>query len=216
MNLDEIKKKLMESLGDLNEEEAQKYFNLLLEEKVPPLEIINTALKPGMDIVGSRYETGEYFLSDLMLAGHIMKGFMNILTPMLKSDASGPKLGTVVIGTVRGDMHDIGKNLFGTLLIGAGFDVLDLGTDVAPEKFLDKVKEVNAVALGMSTLLSTHLFEMKNTVDLFKREGYYDKVMIIIGGRPVTEEFAKEIGATYGKDALTGVKLVKRHLGFEE
>jgi len=206
----------MESLGDLNEEEAQKYFNMLLEANIPPLEIINTALKPGMDIVGSRYETGEYFLSDLMLAGHIMKNFMAVLTPMLKSDKSGPKLGTVVIGTVRGDMHDIGKNLFGTLLVGAGFDVVDLGTDVPPEKFLEKAKEVNAVAVGMSTLLSTHLFEMKNTVDVFKKEGLYGKLMIIIGGRPVTEEFAKEIGATYGKDALTGVKLIKKYLGFEE
>ena len=183
-----------------------------LENKISPIEIVSKSIVEGMSIVGEKFEKGEYFLSELIVAGEIGKEITKLLDPYLKAEETRlEKLGRVVIGTVRGDLHDIGKNIVAMMLEAAGFEVIDLGADVPPEKFVEAVKEHDANIVAMSALLTVTMPEMKNVIDELKKAGLRDKVKVIVGGAPVTEEYAKSIGADgYGETAVEGVRICKQ------
>ena len=167
------------------------------------------AMQEGMIEVGKKYEEGEYFLSELMAAGEIFKTTMEELTPYL-SKTKTVSVGTVVMGTVQGDLHDIGKNIFKTLLQSAGFTVLDLGVDVSPERFVDEVRKSNVDIVAMSSLLTTTMDQMRLMIDALKKAGLRNKVRIIVGGNPITAEFGKEIGAGAAvRDAVAGATLCR-------
>ncbi|RLE71234.1 MAG: cobalamin-binding protein [Thermoprotei archaeon] len=212
---EELLEKIKNLMVDLEIDKVKEAVQEALNKNIPPLTIINKALSPAMEIIGEKYEKGEYYLAELVVAGDTFKEVMDILKPYLKKQTL-KKLGKVVIGTVRGDLHEIGKNIVATMLETAGFDVYDLGVDVPPEKFVEKAKEVDADIVALSALLTTTMIEMKNVIDEFKKAGLRDKVKIIVGGAPVTEEYAKKIGAdAYGKDAVEAVKICKQLVGAE-
>ncbi len=173
--------------------------------------IVN-ALAEGMQIIGIKYEKGEYFISDLIVAGEIFKEAMSILKPrIIESREETKPLGRIVIGTVYGDIHDIGKNLVATFLEAAGFEVIDLGVDVPPEKFVEAIKQYNPDIVGMSALLTSTMMHMKNIIEAIEREGLRNKVKVIVGGAPITEKFAIEIGAdAYGENAFKAVEICKK------
>ena len=180
-----------------------------LKKGIPPFEILENGLSPGLDRIGQRFEKREYFLSELALAGHIMKRAMDLLNPYFVSSHGG-RLGRFLIGTVKGDLHDIGKNIVSTMLTGAGFEVYDLGIDVPDEKFLKKALEIQPDFVGMSSLLTTTMLSMKRVIELFQENGIREKVYIFVGGAVVTQAFADEIGADgYAKDALECTQMAK-------
>jgi len=176
---------------------------------VPAYEVVMEGMARGMEVVGEKYERNEYFLAELIMAGETMKEGMKVLEPYLKAGEL-KKIGKVVIGTVRGDLHDIGKNIVATLLSAAGFDVIDLGVDVPPEKFVEAVKENSPDIVGMSALLTTTMVEMEDIIKELKKAGLRDKVKVIIGGAPITREYAEKIGAdAAARDAVEGVNICK-------
>ena len=180
-----------------------------LKEGVPPLKIIE-AMGRGMDLVGKKYEAGEYFLPELLVSGETMKRGVSVVEPHLGARAREFK-GTIVLGTVEGDIHDIGKNIFGTLARGAGFRIVDLGTDVSVKKFIDAVRRESAGALGMSCLITTAMPGMEEVIGALKKEGLRERVKVILGGAPITEEFGKRVGADAAvNDAVKGVEALKR------
>jgi len=174
-----------------------------------PMDLISVSMVPAMDEVGRLFEAEEYFVPELLLAGRAMKAAMEILRPLMT--AAGQRFATrVVIGTVKGDLHDIGKNIVASMLEGGGFEVIDLGADVAPEKFVAAVEERDPHILCMSALLTVTMPAMRTTIDALKRAGVRDRVKVLIGGAPVTTEYAKEIGADgYSDNASGAVSLVK-------
>jgi len=184
-----------------------------LEQQVPAQTILAEALVPGMEEVGELFSRGEYFVPELLLAARAMSASVDLLRPLLGEGALG-SAGTVVLGTVKGDLHDIGKRLVAIMLEGSGFEIIDLGTDVAPERFVEAAGENSATLLGLSGLLSTTLPAMEATVQAVRRAGLEGKVRVMVGGAPVTDEFASEIGADgYGADALSAVSVARRLLG---
>jgi methylmalonyl-CoA mutase cobalamin-binding domain/chain len=201
---------------DLDEDKAHSLVKSLLNEGVDPQELIET-LREAVDIIGEKYEKKEYFLTELVMAGEIFKDSAKLIEPQLKKTQKFEKpKGIVVMGTVKGDVHDIGKNIFTTLLKSAGFEVYDLGVDVPPEDFVKKVKETNANYVGYSGLLTVALESMKKTTKLLQKEGIREKVKIIIGGLPVDEMWMKEARAdAYTDNAFTGVKKIKEWAGVE-
>ena len=200
---------IRDSIVNLDFDGAREYTLKALDNKISPQEIISRSIAEGMDIVGKKFEASEYFLSELIVAGEIGKEITKMLEPYLKG-TEVKKLGKVVIGTVRGDLHDIGKNIVAIMLESAGFEVIDLGADVPPEKFVEAVKKEKPEIVAMSALLTVTMVEMKSVVDALKEAGIRDRVKIIVGGAPVTEEFAKSIGADgYGADAVQGVRICK-------
>lgn len=171
--------------------------------------ILNEGLIAGMEVVGRRFGAHEIFLPDVLLAARAMNAGLAVLEPHL-GQADVKSRGKVVIGTVQGDLHDIGKNLVGIMLAGAGFQVIDLGKDVSPRKFVDAARDSGADVIGMSALLTTTMPVMRHVVSLVKEEGLDGSVRTLIGGAPVTEEFAREIGAdAYGFDAANAVDRVR-------
>ena len=184
-----------------------------LAAKLPPDEILNTGLIAAMKEVGARFEAGDFYVPEMLIAARAMQAGLAILKPHLVSGGI-ESAGRVVIGTVKGDLHDIGKNLVSMMLEGAGFEIYDLGTDVPPEKFIAAIKENNAGLLGMSALLTTTMSNMKLVVAALKEAGVREQVKVMIGGAPVTESFAKEIGADgYAPDASRAVTLAKSLMG---
>ena len=184
-----------------------------LEAKLPPDEILNTGLIAAMKEVGARFEAGDFYVPEMLIAARAMQAGLAILKPHLVSGGI-QSAGKVVIGTVKGDLHDIGKNLVSMMLEGAGFEIVDLGTDVPPEKFIAAIKENNAGLLGMSALLTTTMSNMKLVLTALKEAGVREQVKVMIGGAPVTESFAKEIGADgYAPDASRAVTLAKSLMG---
>jgi 5-methyltetrahydrofolate--homocysteine methyltransferase len=169
--------------------------------------ILKQGMMAAMGEVGRLFEEGEYFVPELLVAARAMQGGMDILRPLLVAEDVEP-VGKIVIGTVKGDLHDIGKNLVSMMMQGAGFEVTDLGTDVAPEKFVDAVKVSGANLVAMSALLTTTMANMPATIDAFNQAGIRDKVKIMIGGAPVTDQFAQKIGADgYAPDANQAARL---------
>jgi 5-methyltetrahydrofolate--homocysteine methyltransferase len=178
-----------------------------LEGGIEAREILLGALSSGMDRVGEKYESGEYFLPDMLTAAEAVGTAMEILEPYLLSSGVEPK-GRVVLATVKGDLHDIGKNIVGLMLRGAGYDVLDLGSDVDGPEIVKQVKSAGAGILGLSALLTTTMVEMSKIIEELSREGIREKVKIMVGGAPLSPGFGEEIGAdAYGKDAIAAVKI---------
>jgi 5-methyltetrahydrofolate--homocysteine methyltransferase len=177
-----------------------------------PLQLISESMGPAMDEVGRLFEAEEYFVPELLLAGRAMRSALEILRPLMT--ASGQKLATkVVIGTVKGDLHDIGKNIVGSMLEGSGFEVIDLGSDVSPEKFVSAVMEQKPQIVCMSALLTVTMPAMKTTIDALTNAGVRTNVKVLIGGAPVTSQYAKEIGADgYSENASGAVGLVRNLL----
>jgi 5-methyltetrahydrofolate--homocysteine methyltransferase len=185
----------------------------VIDQGIPPKTILDDGLIAGMGVVGDRFRVHEIFLPDVLLAAKAMYAGMDQLRPLLVKEGI-PTLGRVVIGSVRGDLHDIGKNLVGIMLKGAGFDVIDLGHDVAPERMVATAAEQGATVIGMSALLTTTMPVMADVVALLRAQGLAGKVRTVIGGAPVSAAFAKEIGAdAYGFDAGNAVDVVKELAG---
>jgi methanogenic corrinoid protein MtbC1 len=204
---DEIAKSVYELEGA---DKTVKFVEKALKEKYSATEIIEKGLKKGLDEVGRRYEKGEYFLSELLYAGDIMKSTLEMLGPYMKQDKI-EEIGAIVLGTVRGDIHDIGKNIFATMAQFSGFKIYDLGVDVDPKTFVNEIKKTGANVLALSTLLTSTLPEVKIVIEELKKAGIRDKVKVIIGGNAVTKQFAKEVGADAGAlDAVQGLEICKR------
>jgi 5-methyltetrahydrofolate--homocysteine methyltransferase len=181
-----------------------------IAEGVEPMKLISEAMVPAMDEVGRRFECEEYFVPELLLSARAMKGSLELLRPLLAAGGVEPT-GRVAIGTVQGDLHDIGKNLVASLLEGGGFEVHDLGTDVSPEKFIQAVKDKGCKIVCLSALLTVTMPSMKKTIDALKAAGVRDRVKVLIGGAPVTQQYAEEIGADgYGENANSAVSLARR------
>ncbi len=178
---------------------------------VEPLAIIDHGLVPGIRDVGERFQCGEYFLPNLIASARAMTGAMKVLEPELRArQQTVTRLGTVVIGTVKGDIHEIGKSLVATMLSANGFAVHDLGVDVSVERFLAAVREHSANLVGMSALLTTTMSNQRKVIDALKAEGLRDSVKVMVGGAPVTEQWARDIGADgYAEDAIGAVVLAK-------
>jgi corrinoid protein of di/trimethylamine methyltransferase len=183
-----------------------------LDEGVEPLTLVTDTMVPAMDEAGRRFEAEEYFVPELLLAARAMKAAMALIRPLLV--ASGAKsAGRVAVGTVKGDLHDIGKNLVASMLEGGGFDVLDLGADVSPEKFIAAVKEQGAQVVCLSALLTVTMPAMKTTIEALKTAGVRGSVKVLVGGAPVTAQYANEIGADgYGENANSAVALTRKLL----
>jgi 5-methyltetrahydrofolate--homocysteine methyltransferase len=181
-----------------------------LEQKAEPMELVTRYMIPAMDEVGKRFECEDYFVPELLLAARAMKGSLELIRPLLIASGAEPT-GRVVIGTVKGDLHDIGKNLVSSMLEGGGFEVTDLGADVAPEKFVQTVQNQKVDLICLSALLTVTMPAMKTTIDALKQAGVRDKVKVIVGGAPVTARYAEEIGADgYGENANSAVTMARK------
>jgi corrinoid protein of di/trimethylamine methyltransferase len=202
---------MKQSVIDGAAERAAELAALSLRNGMAPLDAINLGYIPGMQHVGEQFGLRRMFLPDMMASAEAMKAAMGVLEPELaKSGGERPFLGTVVLGTVKGDIHEIGKTLVATLLQANGFRVFDLGVDVEGEKFAAKAREVNADVIGCSALLTTTMKNQKSVIEALEREGLRPRVKVVVGGAPVTRQWAQEIGADgYGKDAVGAVDLVK-------
>jgi 5-methyltetrahydrofolate--homocysteine methyltransferase len=201
--------KLTEAVEKGNRNEAKRLTQELLNSGIVPLDIVEKGLVPGMAIVGEKFKNNQIFVPEMLIAARAMKEAMALLEPLLAAAGYKPKY-TAVIGTVQGDLHDIGKNLVAMMWKGANFGVVDLGTNVPPEKFVAAAKEHNAQIIGLSALLTTTMPAMKTTIQAIRAAGL-NTAKIIIGGAPTTQEFAREIGADgYGPDAATAVDVAHR------
>ncbi|MBY9003152.1 MAG: cobalamin-dependent protein [Candidatus Lokiarchaeota archaeon] len=208
-----IEQDLVNAVIDLDENKSYGLVKKMVDDGADPNKIIEI-LKKGVEEIGERFSRKEYFLTELVMAGEIFQQSAKLLEPILKSmEKASKSTGTVVIGTVKGDVHDIGKNIFVTLLQVGGYEVYDLGVDIEPIKFLEKVKEKNANIVAYSGLLTVALDSMKETTELLKTNGLRDKVKIIIGGLPVDEMWMKEAGAdAFTDNAFEGVKIINEWL----
>lgn len=178
-----------------------------LEQGIEAKEILLGALSSGMDKVGEKYEAGEYFLPDMLTAAEAVGAAMDILEPHLL-DSGVKSKGKVLLATVKGDLHDIGKNIVGLMLRGAGYEVVDLGADVEGKAIIESVREDGADLLGLSALLTTTMTEMEGIIGELRREGLRENIKVVVGGAPLTQQFAEKIGADgYGRDAIAAVRL---------
>lgn len=202
--------KLKQCVASFDEEGIVKVCKEALAAGIAPSRLIVDGMAKGMDVVGAKYEAGEYFLSELIMAGETMTAGMKIVEPMLKNGAY-ERIGTVIIGTVSGDVHDIGKNIVAMLLTATGFDVNDLGVDVSANRFLEELRTHRPDIMAMSALLTLAMPEMENVIRKVEEVGLRHNVkLIVVGGTPITEDFAKKIGAdAYGPTAVAGVKMCR-------
>jgi 5-methyltetrahydrofolate--homocysteine methyltransferase len=206
--MDENLKPIYEAILEGDMGGAKQGVQAALDAGVTPGDVLHTALIPAMGEVGRLFEEGEYFVPEMLIAARAMKSGLEILKPLLVDSGVEPA-GKVAIGTVKGDLHDIGKNLVAMMMEGAGFEIIDLGTDVAPEKFVEAAQN-GANIIGLSALLTTTMPSMESTIKAIVDAGLRDQVKIIIGGAPVTQEYAKKIGADgYAPDASQAASLAK-------
>jgi methanogenic corrinoid protein MtbC1 len=204
--------KLAQAVVSFDSDSLKKALHDALKSKIPVDQIIREGLGKGMEIVGEKYENGEYFLSELIMSGTVMNEAMEQLKPLLKS-ASKQDQGRILIGTVEGDLHDIGKNLVKYMLESAGFDVVDLGTDVSPQKFVEETRKIGPAMLCMSALLSVTVPKVRETIEALNKAGLRERTKVLVGGRCLSTDMAAEIGAdAYGKDAWDGMKKAKEML----
>ena len=194
---------LHEAILTGNAKSAKAITEAALAEAIEPLKLVQEFMMPAMNEVGRRFECNEYFVPELLLSARAMKAALELLRPLLAARGAEP-VGRVAIGTVKGDLHDIGKNLVGAMLEGGGYEVIDLGVNVTPEQFITAVKEKKANIIAMSALLTTTMSAMKTTIDAIMAAGIRDQVKIIIGGAPITEKFAGEIGADGFSESAAG------------
>ena len=178
-----------------------------------PMTLLFEAMIPALEEVGRLFEIGEYFVPEMLISARAMQGAMNILKPLIAETGAKP-IGTFVMGTVKGDIHDIGKNLCDIMLEGAGFNVIDLGVNVPPEKFIEAIQQHQPQAVGMSAFLTTTMPMFKTNIEAIKAAGLRDQVKILVGGAPVTQEYADVVGADgYAPDANSCVRLTKKLIG---
>jgi 5-methyltetrahydrofolate--homocysteine methyltransferase len=204
---------LIKLLSDLKEPEALKFVEKALGEGTDPMDLLGQA-REGMNIVGERFAREEYFIPDLVFSAEILRRIVKMLEPHLKKGEEAKPLGKVVIGTVAGDIHDIGKDLVVFMLDVSGFEVLDLGIDVPPQKFVDAIKESGSTVVGLSGFLTLAFDSMKATVEAIKAAGLRDQVKIMIGGGQIDEQVKSFVEAeAYGKDAVEAVKLAQGWIG---
>ncbi len=190
--------------------DAERLTTQALAEGISPAEILNQGLIAGMNVVGEKFKNNEFYVPEVLIAARAMKGAMAILRPKLVETGVKP-IGRCVLGTVKGDLHDIGKNLVGMMLEGAGFEVIDLGVDVSPDKFITTAQERQAQVIGLSALLTTTMVNMKGVISALQEKGARDRFKVIVGGAPVTQSYADEIGADgYAPDAASAVEVVKK------
>jgi corrinoid protein of di/trimethylamine methyltransferase len=181
-----------------------------LEAGADPLALVSSEMVPAMDEVGRRFECEDYFVPELLLAARAMKGSLELIRPLLIQSGAQPA-GRVAIGTVKGDLHDIGKNIVAAMLEGAGFEVIDLGADVSADRFVDAVRSRQANLVCLSALLTVTMPSMKTTIEALAAAGVRDRVKVMVGGAPVTERFAEQIGADgYSENAVTAVALARK------
>jgi len=211
--MEEIFVRMAEALSELNLDETLKLVREAVAEEMPPTKVVLEGLSPGMKEVGKRYEERTYFLSELLFSAYIMSQCMEILKPIMGQDVQATATGKVVVGTVEGDLHDIGKNIFIALLEAAGFEVHDLGVDVPASRFVEKVREVKPDILGLSALLSSTAPNFKGVIDALSEAGLRNRVYVMIGGPQGSEGFAKDVGADiYCKDAIEGVEKAQEYM----
>jgi 5-methyltetrahydrofolate--homocysteine methyltransferase len=202
-------KQLYDAVLTGNAKTAKAITEKAIAEKVDAQLMVSKYMIPAMDEVGRRFEANEYFVPELLISARAMKTALGLIAPLLKASGAQPA-GRVAIGTVKGDLHDIGKNLVAAMLEGGGFEIIDLGVDVTPEKFIDAVKTKNANVVALSALLTTTMPMMKNTIESLKTAGVRQQVKVIIGGAPVTQKYAEEIGADgYADNASSAVTLAR-------
>jgi corrinoid protein of di/trimethylamine methyltransferase len=216
--MDEILQKIMNSLDEGEEEQISLLVQQALDNGFEPMTILEDALVPAMAQVGEKFACGEYFLPNLIVSAEAMKRAMTILEPLMRQRQQILKrTGVAVIGTVQGDIHEIGKTLVGTMLSVNGFEVHDLGVDVAPEKFVLAVTETGADLLGLSALLTTTMMVQRDVIQKLQEAGIRKQVKVMVGGAPVTRAWADEIGADgYAEDAIGAVEVARRLLGAGE
>ena len=202
-------KQISEAIVGLKWDEIAALTNEAVEAGVPALEILNQGLVPGMSVVGIKFRNGEMFLPEVLLSAKTMKTALEILLPILSQRGTG-STGRVAMGTVIGDIHDIGKNIVISMLQGNGFEVMDLGIDVAPERFVEVVRDNDLQILGLSALLTSTMPMMEETIKALEKAGLRQKTKLIVGGAPVTQAYADQIGADgYGADAVAAVETVR-------
>ncbi len=209
LNDDDLVAQMFDDLYDGMKEEIEEGVNILIERKWAPYDVLTKALVGGMTIVGADFRDGILFVPEVLLAANAMKGGMAILKPLL-AETGAPRVGKMVIGTVKGDIHDIGKNLVGMMMEGAGFEVVDLGINNAVESYLEAIDTEGPDILGMSALLTTTMPYMKVVIDTLVEKGMREDYIVLVGGAPLNEEFGKAIGAdAYCRDAAVAVETAK-------
>ena len=214
MSQEELFDKLAQVVIDGEPEDAEELAGQALAEGLDPLACINEGLTPGMDRVGELFASGEYFLPDLIIGGEAMKAALAVLEPALIGGQKREVLGRVVLGTVEGDLHEIGKTLVGTMLAANGFQVTDIGVDKPISEFVAAVRESGATLVGASALLTTTMLQQQRLVEALEEAGLRDQVKIMVGGAPVTQSWADNIGADgYAEDAISAVALAKKLVG---
>ena len=217
MSREELFDRLAQAVIDGQPEDAEELAREALAQGLDPLACINEGLTAGIDRVGELFASGEYFLPDLVIGGEAMKAALAVLEPALAGDQQREVLGRVVLGTVEGDLHEIGKTLVGTMLTANGFSVTDLGTDRPAADFVAAVKEANATLVGASALLTTTMLQQQKIIEALEEAGLCDQVKVMVGGAPVTQSWADKIGADgYAEDAISAVALAKRLVGAPE
>jgi 5-methyltetrahydrofolate--homocysteine methyltransferase len=211
--MSELLGKMAESLIAGKIDEVVDLTKQALDGGAAPADILDQGLLAGMDVVGQRFKAEEMFIPEVLRCAKCMHGAMDILRPLL-AETGAESIGTLIIGTVKGDLHDIGKNLVGMMFEGAGFDVVDIGIDKEPQVFVDAIKEHKATLIGMSALLTTTMPKMGETINAIKEAGIRDQVKILVGGAPITAAFAEEIGADgYASNAASAVDKGKELMG---
>ena len=212
LNDEELVKQMHDDLYDGLKEEIEEGVHILLDRKWTPYRVLTEALVEGMRIVGIDFRDGILFVPEVLMSANAMKAGMAILKPLL-AETGAPRVGKMVIGTVKGDIHDIGKNLVTMMMEGAGFEVIDLGINNAVEKYLAAIEEHQPDILGMSALLTTTMPYMKVVIDTLKEKGIRDNIVVMVGGAPLNEDFAKAIGAdAYCRDAAVTVETAKEFM----
>jgi len=213
----ELFQAMAQSIIDGETEVAGQLAQQAIEQGIEPLDVINQGFTVGVDYVGEQFGLGEMFLPELVLAGEAMKAAVTVLEPeMAKRGAERQMLGKVVLGTVEGDRHDIGKTLVATMLSASGFQVYDLGANVPVETFVEKARQVNADIVGLSALLTTTMVKQKDVIEALDDLGLRPKVKVMVGGAPITSSWADEIGADgYGEDSIRAVAVAKKLVGAE-
>jgi len=202
--------KLYDAILNGDQKAAAAVTQSALAEGVPAMELVSGYMVPAMDEVGRRFECDDYFVPELLLAARAMKASLVFIRPLL-AEQGARSAGRVVIGTVKGDLHDIGKNIVAAMLEGGGFEVIDLGADVSPAKFVEAVETRSPDLVCLSALLTVTMTSMKNTIEALRTAGLRDRVKILVGGAPVTKEFADEIGADgFGENASVAVTLARK------
>lgn len=212
---EELFKQMAQSVIDGDDDEAAALAQQALDRGVDALQAINKGFTAGMDVVGELYSTGEYFLPDLILGGEAMKAALGVLEPALKaSGLSRDVLGKVVLGTVKGDIHEIGKSLVGSMLSANGFEVYDLGIDIEADEFVAKTREYDADIVALSALLTTTMLHQRDVIEHLAEAGLRDRVKVMVGGSPVTPGWAEQIGADgFAEDAAGAVVTAKKLMG---